>query len=576
MANALFEVRARAMWVMATAGQADHGKSALVQRLTGMPPTLGSAWADLPSGRMVELVDMPAGATISGLCPVTAVLFVVAADGGWMPQAQEHLAALQALGIRYGLLVITRADLADPLPALRRARAELAGTNLAEAEPVVVSASTGRGIADLRAALDRLADRMPLPKPDPDAAVRLWVDEATGSVVTGTLPGGTLHTGDELVVAPTGRRVQIQSLESRGQPRAQVAAGGRVTVNLEGGNPRRVRPGQALVTVGGWRFVSVIDVRLDMQERAGMPARELVLHIGSAAITTQVRHLGPAVARLTLQSPLPLRIGDCGLLRDPARHRVIAGVTVLDILPPDLRRTDAVVRRAVELSKRDISTDGMAELRRRGMVRRSDLVAMGCTVPRAPAVGEWLFDPDRYQKLRGALLDAVKDYAASHPDDPAMPKPAAAQALDLPDRRLVEPLARASRGLGIRMLAGRLVLGPGDALETMCEALALDPFAAPEQPRLAELGLTAKRLDAAAARDVLVRLADGVYLRPQAIALAEVVLRDLPEPFTVAQVRTALRTTRRVAVPLLELLDARGVTERLDASQRRLRKGLRT
>src|SRR3954471_16530542 len=136
------------MWVIATAGQAEHGKSTLVRRLTGMPPTLGSAWTALPSGRMVELVDMPAADTITGLCPVFAVLFVVAADAGWMPQTGEHLAAMRALGIKHGLLVITRSDLADPLPALRRARAELAGTSLAEAEPVVVSAHTGEGVDD--------------------------------------------------------------------------------------------------------------------------------------------------------------------------------------------------------------------------------------------------------------------------------------------------------------------------------------------------------------------------------------------------------------------------------------------
>ncbi|MFC0106726.1 selenocysteine-specific translation elongation factor [Kibdelosporangium aridum] len=170
----------------------------------------------------------------------------------------------------------------------------------------------------------------------------------------------------------------------------------------------------------------------------------------------------------------------------------------------------------------------------------------------------------------------MREYAARHPEDPAMPKPVAAQVLGLPDRRLVEPLARASRGLGVRMLGGRLVLGPRDALEKLIDDLAMEPFAAPEQPRLNELGLTAKRLNAAVARGMLIRLADGVYLRPDAIDLAKAVLTELPETFTVAQVRTALRTSRRVAVPLLELLDARGVTERLDASQRRLRKGRRS
>jgi selenocysteine-specific elongation factor len=562
------------MWVIATAGHADHGKSTLVQRLTGMTPMSGSAWTRLPSGRMVELADLPAAATLTGICPVSAVLFVVAADAGWMPQSGEHLAALHALGIRRGLLVVTRSDLADPLPVLRRARAELAGTSLAEAEPVVVSGLTGQGIDGLRSALDRLADRMPAP--DPAGAVRLWVDDAVGSTVTGTLSVGTLHTGDELVIAPTGRRVRVESLESFGRPAAEVSGAGRVAVKVEGINPRRMRRGQALVALNSWRFVSVIDVRLRLLDKSGMPARELVLHVGSAAIPAQVRHLGPAVARLTLQSPLPLRIGDSGLLHDPARHQVVAGVTVLDILPPDLKLGGGTAERAAELSKRDLSADGMTELRRRGLVRRSDLVAMGCTVPRAPSVGEWLFDPDRYQKLRNALLDAVKEYAARNPQDPAMPKPVAAQALGLPDRRLVEPLARASRGLGIRMLGGRLVLGPRDAIERMCEDLAMEPFAAPEQPRLTELGLTPKRLSAAVVKGLLIRLADGVYLRPDAIDLASAVLTELPETFTVAEVRTALRTSRRVAVPLLELLDARGVTERLDASQRRLRKGRRT
>nr|WP_042195984.1 selenocysteine-specific translation elongation factor [Kibdelosporangium sp. MJ126-NF4]CEL22336.1 Selenocysteine-specific translation elongation factor [Kibdelosporangium sp. MJ126-NF4]CTQ89191.1 Selenocysteine-specific translation elongation factor [Kibdelosporangium sp. MJ126-NF4] len=566
------------MQLIATAGHADHGKSTLVQRLTGMTPALGSAWTRLPSGRMVELADLPAARTLAGICPVSAVLLVVAADAGWMPQSGEHLAALHALGIRQGLLVITRSDLADPLPALRRARAELAGTSLAEAEPVVVSGLTGEGIPRLRAALDRMTGLMPPPNPAATsvAPVRLWVDDAEGTLVTGTLAAGTVRTGDELVVAPTGRRVRIEAMESLGRPAVAVAAAGRVALRVDGVSPRRMRGGHALVAVNSWRFVSVIDVRLTTLDKTGMPARELVLHIGSAGIPARVRHLGPGVARLTLRSPLPLRIGDAGLLHDAQRRAVVAGVTVLDILPPDLRLSGAVVERAIELSKRDVSTDGMLELRRRGMVRRSDLIAMGCTVPRAPSVGEWLFDPDRFQKLRQSLLDAVREYAVRHPDDPAMPKPVAAQEIGLPDRRLVEPLARASRGMGVRMLGGRLVLGPRDALETLVDDLAMDPFAAPEQPRLAELGITVKRLNAAVTKGMLIRLADGVYLRPDAVDLARAVLTQLPETFTVAQVRTALRTSRRVAVPLLELLDARGVTERLDASQRRLRKGRRT
>src|SRR5262249_26260886 len=140
------------MRVIATAGQAGSGKTALVRRLTGMPPLLGTSWTALSSGRVLEFVDMPAGTTFTGLCPVAAVLFVVAADPAWTSQSAEHLTALQALGIRHGLLVITKSDLADPLPALCQARAELAGTALVSAEVVV-------GTDGLRPALDRLAER---------------------------------------------------------------------------------------------------------------------------------------------------------------------------------------------------------------------------------------------------------------------------------------------------------------------------------------------------------------------------------------------------------------------------------
>src|SRR5246127_3330623 len=176
------------MYVVATAGHVDHGKSMLVRALTGMEPDrweaerrrgmtidLGYAWTALPSGDELAFVDVPGHERfitnmLAGVGPVPAVMFVVAADEGWMPQSAEHLAAIDALGVRHGVLAVTRADLADPGPALRQGARAVAGTRPCGVEAVAVSAVTGEGLPELMAALDRLAAR--LPEPDPRAGVR--------------------------------------------------------------------------------------------------------------------------------------------------------------------------------------------------------------------------------------------------------------------------------------------------------------------------------------------------------------------------------------------------------------------
>ena len=205
------------MQVVATAGHVDHGKSTLVRALTGMEPDrwaeerrrgmtidLGFAWTRLPDGTDLAFVDVPGHERfvpnmLAGVGPVPAVVFVVAADDGWRPQSAEHLAAIDALDVRHGLLVVTRSDLADPGPAAREAGEQIAATSLAGAETVAVSATTGAGLDELRAALVRLAGLLPVP--DPAARLRLWVDRVftvtgAGTVVTGTLGSGSLRVGD--------------------------------------------------------------------------------------------------------------------------------------------------------------------------------------------------------------------------------------------------------------------------------------------------------------------------------------------------------------------------------------------
>lgn len=343
------------MHVLATAGHVDHGKSTLVRALTGIEPDrweaerrrgltidLGYAWTTLPDGRTVAFVDVPGhrrfiGNMLAGVGPVPGVVFVVAADSGWSAQSSEHLRAVEAFGIDRGLLVVTRADLADPTPALLEAQERLAATGLAGCEAVAVSAVTGTGLQELRAGLERLCAT--LPAPEGSSRVRLWVDRSftisgAGTVVTGTLGAGSIAVGDELEIE--GRRVRVRGLQSLGQPVSRVEGVARVAVNLRGIAADDIHRGQALTTPGAWRPTTLLDARFvaDPDTRPELPSR-LTLHIGTAAPIVHTRPLGDGAVRIALPTPLPLVAGDRAILRDPgdADGEGIAGVLVLDADP---------------------------------------------------------------------------------------------------------------------------------------------------------------------------------------------------------------------------------------------------
>ncbi|MEU7979720.1 selenocysteine-specific translation elongation factor [Micromonospora sp. NPDC049081] len=575
------------MHVVATAGHVDHGKSTLVRALTGMEPDrwaeerrrgmtidLGFAWTALPTGDTVAFVDVPGHERfvpnmLAGVGPVPAALVVVAADEGWMPQSAEHLAALHALGVSHGLLVVTRADLADPGPAAAQARARLAATSLGAVESVAVSAVTGVGLPELRAALGRLVARLPPPRTD--GPVRLWIDRAftirgSGTVVTGTLGGGELHVGDQVALATTGEPVRVRGLHRLGTAASRVAAVARVAVNLRGVPRDRLGRGDALLTPGEFHRTDLLDVRLAGDPVGDLPVT-LTLHVGSAAVPARVRPLGADTVRLRLARPLPLLIGDRALLRDPGRHHVCGGVTVLDVAPPPLSRRGAAAARATVLTDLDGQPDLAGELRRRRLVRAGELTRMGVTGAVAPVAGDWLADPGHWRWLGGRLVEEVTAWVAAHPLEAGAPVEALRQRLGLPDRALVEALVRPP----LTLRAGRIGTGASGGLpEPVARAVdrvrseyATHPFRAPQADRLAALGLGPREVGAAVRAGALLRLADNVVLLPDAADEAVRVLARLPQPFTLSAARQALDTTRRVAVPLLELLDRRGVTRRL-------------
>jgi selenocysteine-specific elongation factor len=312
-----------------------------------------------------------------------------------------------------------------------------------------------------------------------------------------------------------------------------------------------------------------------------------MLHVGSAAVAVRVRPLGPGFARLRLERPLPLRIGDRAVLRDPGRRAVVAGVVVLDVGPPALRRRGAAVRRAAELAEPGAGT-AAGELSRRGMARATDLVTMG--VPRAdvdaePAVRAdgWLVAPARAKEAVAAMAAAVRAHDAAEPLDPGLTIEAARRAAGLPTPGLVAAALAAvppgERATAPELQEGRVHLGRAGALpgrvraafEAVRADLAADPFRAPEADRLAELGLGSRELAALVRAGELIAIADGVVLLPDAPDRAVELLRDLGPTFTLSEARQALGTTRRVAVPLLEHLARTGRAIRADELTHRLR-----
>ncbi|MFI1995455.1 selenocysteine-specific translation elongation factor [Actinoplanes sp. NPDC020271] len=578
------------MHVIATAGHVDHGKSTLVRALTGMEPDrwaeerrrgmtidLGFAWTTLESGATVAFVDVPGHERfvpnmLAGVGPVPAAMIVVAADEGWKPQSAEHLAALGALGVRHGLLVVTRSDLADPGPATTAALAEIAATSLGQVESVAVSGVTGDGLPELRAALDRLVAQ--LPSADAGAAVRLWIDRAftikgAGTVVTGTLGAGILRVGDGLELTGFDRPVRVRGLQTLGVTASEVPGVARVAVNLRGVDKDAVGRGTALLTPGRFRLTELIDVRVHGDAVADL-ASTLMLHVGSAAVPVRVRPLGVDTARLRLGRALPLRIGDRALLRDPGRHHVAGGVTVLDVVPPGLQRRGAAAVRAAELDAMTGVPDLAGELRRRRLVHRDELERMGVPLG-VPVAGDWFADPAYREALAARLADEVNDYVARNPLETGIAVEDLRHRLGLPAREIVDALVRPPLTVtGGRVApAGRsLPAGLVEAVEKAFDSA--EPFVAPETYRLAALGLGARQLAAAVRLGLVVQLAPNVVLRAGAAEEAAAVLAAIPQPFTLSEARQALGTSRRVAVPLLELLDRTGVTRRLADDRRTL------
>lgn len=592
------------MFVVATAGHVDHGKSTLVRALTGMEPDrwaeerrrgltidLGFAWTRLASGREVAFVDVPGherflGNMLAGLGPAPAVCFVVAADEGWQAQSSDHRDAIAALGISHGIVVLTRSDRAPggADAVLARVRAELAGTGLRDAPAVAVSAVMGTGLDDLRRALDDMLRSLPEPKPD--ARVRLWIDRSftisgAGTVVTGTLTAGSLARGDRLLLAGRDGAVpaSVRALHRCNAAADSVGPTSRVAVNIRSSmSADGIHRGDVLLSGDSWPMVDTVDVRRTMGASFEDAPGRLLVHIGTAAVPCRLRPFNGDHARLALDRRIPLELGDRLVLRATGSRSVLAGAQILDVEPPALNRRGDSERRAGVLSAMSPRGDALTEVARRGAVPVEQLRRMGVSglagVPAGVrAFGEWWVHEPVFDAWKRRLRSAVEQLGEQDPLAAGLSRGAALSLIGPVGAALLEAVVREAglehRAGFISLPGQRSDLGTAEAaIAELEDRLKTAPFAAPEADDLNALGVGARELAAAERSGRLLRLGDGIVLLPRAPALAMRELTALPQPFTASEARTALGTTRRVAIPLLEYLDSRGWTRRLDATRR--------
>ncbi|HET7292218.1 MAG TPA: selenocysteine-specific translation elongation factor [Vicinamibacteria bacterium] len=622
-------------FIVGTAGHVDHGKSALVHALTGTDPDrlkeekergitidLGFAHASLGPGLEASFVDVPGHERfvrnmLAGAHGIDAVLLVVAADESVMPQTREHFHICRLLGIRRGLVALTKCDVAD---AESQALAEMevrelvAGSFLEGAPIVRTSARTREGLEELVARLAALAEAAG-PRAT-DGVLRLPVDRVFtlrgfGTVVTGTLVSGALAEGDEVEALPSGRRGRVRGLQVHGQPVSRADAGHRTAANLSGLEVQDLARGHVVARPGELRATSLLDVSLSaLPGGRGLREQQRVrVHVASAETLARVRLLGPRelasgaaeVAQLRLETPVVAVRGDRLIVRSYSPATTIAGAVVLDSLPPKRRAADRPVLERLAAARDD--TAAAALFLAEAGARAGDASALGArlglpsravrerlsSTPGVVALGgepEIWIDGAALRGLAERALEAVRGYHAANPLREAMPR-------EELRRRVFAKAAAAALDRALADLAARGELRPsGDGVALARHAVRLDPA---EQSARDALLAAASRAGLEGVRVTEAARADGrdagLYERVARVLQASHELRRvgddrLVDAARLAELTRAVRArwppgsrldvggfkeltglTRKFVIPLLEYLDRERVTRRAGAER---------
>ena len=620
-------------FVVGTAGHVDHGKSTLVKALTGIDPDrlaeekaramtidLGFAWLALPSGRRVSVVDVPGHERfiknmLAGVGGIDAALLVVAADEGPMPQTLEHLAILDLLGVDRGLLVLTKADAVDAdwldLVA-EETRERVAGTGLADAPLVAVSALKGTGLTELRATLDRILSEAP-PRPGGNRP-RLPVDRVFtvagfGTVVTGTLAGGPLAVGQELRVEPRGLPTRVRGLQTHQTKVDRAGAGARVAVNLSGLAVEQLRRGDVLAPPHLLHPSQRLDARVRLLDDAPVALEQnaaVDFFAGAAELPARLtlldrERLEPgetAWVQIRFREPLATLKGDRFIVRRPSPSVTIGGGEVVDPAPPRHRRfrpevlgaletlaagsPDEVVLQAIEREPREVRalrggfaglTPGEVDAALDQLVAEGDAVVLGGGAERARRPGDFVLAAPAWEGLRERLRATLAPFHAAQPLRRGMPKEEVKSRLRLVPPRLADDVLAAAVAAGaavddgqtLRLPGFRIALDPARrrVADRYLAALAAAPYTPPGP---VEFGLDAETLGALEDLGEVVRVADGVVFAPaafDALVRDTLALLERDGSLTLADFRDHFQTSRKYAQAMLEELDRRRLTRRV-------------
>ncbi|NJP07725.1 MAG: selenocysteine-specific translation elongation factor [Chloroflexaceae bacterium] len=616
------------MYVIGTAGHVDHGKSTLVKALTGIDPDrweeekrrqmtidLGFAWVTLPSGQTISLVDVPGHERfiknmLAGVGGIDAALLIIAADESVMPQTLEHLAILDLLGIEHGLVVLTKTDLvdADWLALVHDDLDQvLTDTTFAQLCRVAVSARTGDGLAELLAALDQLVATLPA-RSQQQGIPRLPIDrsfpiDGFGTVVTGTLLGGPLHTGQEVLVGPGDHKARIRGLQVHQSRQEQVDPGSRVAVNLSGIRHHQIERGHLLTLPGAITPTRLIDVSLRVIPRIERPVTHnmaLDLFVGAAEVRCRAALLDADVlepgqtgwVQLRLEQPLMVIAGERFIVRQPSPSLTLGGGQIIDPQPRRHRRFRDDVIASLEIRQRgtpaelllqalntnspctwadlctaavldtQLAAAGLAELRQQQSVL---LLAQPSSDMQADTV---LVTAERWHALQQALVPIVQRYHQRFPLRRGMPREELRQRLKLFPRiaNAVFIEAATQQLLALNETSVWLVdhtptpnPHQRQQLDDLLAALAQKPYAPPPPELDAEL--LAWALD----QGLLIRVSPDVCFLPATYEeLLQWVIATINEHGSVqlGQFRDRFGSSRKYALALLEHLDACNITRR--------------
>ena len=629
--------------VVGTAGHIDHGKSALVQALTGSDPdrlqeeksrgiTIDLGFAHYEDGQVqVAFVDVPGHERfvrnmLAGASGIDCVVLVIAADESVMPQTREHFDICRLLGVTTGVVVLTKCDLVDDetVEIVRLEAAELVESSFLEHAPVVsVSARTGVGLDELRAALARVVGA--IERRSSDGATRIPVDRAFtvkgfGTVVTGTQVSGEVTTGKELDVLPTGRRAKVRGLQVHGASCDTARAGQRVAVNLAGLEVGDLTRGDVLVEPGGF----IVTRRLDATVTALASARPLKhaarvrFHTGTSEVMARLslggelggsqvglaalEPGGTAYARLRLEQPVVVTRGDRFVLRAYSPPITIAGGRVLDPSPGKgrfrsaaglarLRRLDrwqtpdeAVLAMIDDGAGRGLARDALAPRVGLSLADASALVGRLVEAGRVAAVGTVLVSAERLAELQQTLRRWVTAYHTAQPLEPGLPREEARERVGrLADASLFDPLVERLVSDGVltaqehlSLASHRIALSDEEerVRDHLAASLEAGGLAPPELAAVAaEAGFPATTAD----RMLKLLVRQGAVVRVESLVFHGTVLqtlkdqirglkteaRDVPVEIDVAGFKQRYGVTRKFAIPLLGYLDRERVTRRV-------------